>query len=140
MIEVGSIVFGVFSTPNVNLKDHYSIVVESQMINGVEQLTLVYTSSLKDDDKHIRWPFGREFHAHEMLMAGFKKASRFDASAVSIVPAERVRKVGTVPAKMVAEVFDYMQKAHVKGRLTWSHFSTKKEVKVTGVKTSAAFA
>lgn len=86
MFKAGDVVLGAFATKSGVIR-HYSVVLDGNS----EGAMLVYTTSLKSHSD-ARQVFSRE----DMLLAGWSKPCRWDASSISLVPNENIEKVGSV--------------------------------------------
>lgn len=131
-LTVGDVVIGPFVSDGLTLKDHRSVVYGVFPHEGRAFAALVYTTSVKEEDIGAKFQFGREFEAIEKKMAGWSKDCRFDASKVSIVPVERLKKTGTVPRSCIASIEHCMSRAESSKTLRWEWFSTKLPQQRTG--------
>ncbi len=87
MFKQGDVVLGSFANPDGSIINHYSVVLDSNK----EGVMLVYTTSLKDHSQ-----CSQRFSAEDMMLAGWTKPCRYDASKVCVVPASQVRKTGRI--------------------------------------------
>lgn len=131
-LTVGDVVIGPFVSNGTTLTDHRSVVYGVFPHEGRAYAALVYTTSMKEEDFGVQFQFGRQFEAIEKKMAGWSKDCRFDASKVSVVPVERLKKTGTIPRSCVASIEHCMSRAESQKALNWEWFSTKLPQKRTG--------
>lgn len=95
MFKAGDVVLGSFATKCGAVLNHYSIV----LTGNIEGAMLVYTTSLKE-----RSVSPQVFTPEDMKLANWTKPCRWDASSVSLVPNETIRKVGKVSAKTLVAI------------------------------------
>lgn len=94
MFKAGDVVLGSFATKN-GVINHYSVVLQAT----AEASMLVYTTSLKAHSSS-----SQVFTQADMELAGWSKPCRWDASSLSIVPNDRIRKVGRISAKTLEAI------------------------------------
>lgn len=85
--KAGDVVLGAFATANGQILNHYSVVLTANSGGCV----LVYTTSLKEHST-----CSQRFTAADMMLANWSKPCRWDASNVSIVPNDKIRKTGSI--------------------------------------------
>lgn len=111
MAKVGDVVLGPFPTKDGRVLNHYSVVVQVAP-NG--DLALAYTTSAKEGNVGHSNMFSKE----DMMLAGWSKPCRWDASVIGIVAGDAVRVTGRIPKATMARMQDAMAKAAKSRMLT----------------------
>lgn len=128
MARVGDVVRGYFATADATLADHHSVVVA---VSGSDVM-LVYTSSVKPDELGARRRWSDEFSAQDRAQAGWKVRCRYDASRVSLVPADKVVVSGQVTSSTLAMLQTKVAECSKRGEIDIRRFHATLPVEVTG--------
>lgn len=119
MFKAGDVVLGSFATLDGKVLNHYSVV----LMGNAEGALLVYTTSLKEKSGAAQ-----VFSKEDMLLAGFSKPSRWDASVASLVPNQMIRKVGRISKATLANIMHSYSSAAKQRVLSVAVLSTDNEV------------
>lgn len=108
MFNPGDVVFGLFKMHHGEVLRHYSVVLASNQAGVVA----VYVTSMKQEG----CPLTR-FSTADCRLGGFEKPSRWDASVVSVLPNEVLRKKGRITSETLSQIIVAYERARAQRTL-----------------------